>query len=286
MNFVVENYSNSTHTQPMYLAHNLKELKHESFLFNRGTISLFDMFDRSKCDVFITHSSKIGADFFSYHTTRPVKLLLNIQNTTQDLIDDLEQYILSVGVNAAFFTSCHYSRLPKTKKIKVSNLAPAADLNLLSQNAVQSYNIPFGIFISDNKLQIPESPDCDYLSGAYHTLCNTDDKVGDISFPEMSLSSLYGNYDTLIFRYCGEYLEQAFLDAIVRGKKVYYHIDNKEEKERMAECVNSLLKPTHSLDYTSSDRMTDFSQLKSYIVKNHSGKNRAENIVSLVEGMK
>jgi hypothetical protein len=102
----------------------------------------------------------------------------------------------------------------------------------------------------------------------------------DFYSPVAMLSSLYHKYDEIILTDFTGYIPQVFFDAVYRGVKVYYDINDVNIEQKANETFNKILKIDDKLNYNSKNKLTDFSDLKQLITDKHTGINRAKTLLS------
>lgn len=269
MKFLVQNYASESNTQAMYLARGLNTDDHTAVLWNNDC-SLYDIMDRERPDCYVTSASMLSKDFLHYaksYLMFDMKLLLNVDGVSQDIINSLERSLLQNNIKCLFF----FASNPKihTNKIRFVNLNNAYDVYLSTKSKL-GYKINKA-FIVNSQDEIEKS------DGSYHILSHKRDMIdiADIVFPEFQLCSLYGNYDEIIVN-IDSVIPQVFFDALMYGNKVYYRSKNEDVKK----SVEKLLRTDESLDYDDQNKMTDFTKIKKTIVERHSSLNRVKTLLS------
>ena len=91
MKFLIENYANYLDTQALYLNKSLSESENvQTMLWDSASCSVYDIMDRYQPEYYITSASRLSKDFAHYvSNNRNIKLLLNVDNLTQDTINSL-----------------------------------------------------------------------------------------------------------------------------------------------------------------------------------------------------
>lgn len=272
MKFLVQNYSSEYSTQALYLSRCLNEQEEYSSVLWNNSCSLYDIMDKEKPDYFITSAFMLSKDFVYYVNSsnfvpRDIKLLLNIDGVSQDVVNSLENSLVSNNIKCPFFFSNNHNI--KTNKIRLVNINNAYDVYLSQKSTIQ-YNIGKAIIIN-SKEQATK------YDGSYHILAINNDlsEVADIVLPESRLCALYHNYDEIIV-HIEDIVPQAFFNAIMYGNKVYYKSSNKEVKT----SIEKLLRTDASLDYDDANRQTDFSEIKKTVKERHSSYNRVKTLLS------
>lgn len=276
MKFIIENYSDQTHTQPLYF-HNIinKDYDHESVFYDPGMESVYDVLDKNNPDYYITDANMLTQDFVTYQKNEnpKIKLLLNVSSLSAEEINALDKNLYDDNVYCPlFFTKTNQNKLPKLKNRRILQLSDAADINLSHVKNNLQYNMPKAFFILKSFTPKDTSP--------HHIISNIQKlaKDSDIILPETKLVSLYKNYDEIIFYGIEDYIPQSFFDCLYLGCKVYYISDNAE----VHNLIKMLLKPNQSLNYYDNDRMIDFSELHSYVKEKHCGQNRVKSFLSQI----
>lgn len=274
MKFLIENYANSSQTQCLYLNTILNSHDScKSFLYNSKERSMYDVLDKFSPDYFITHASLLKNDFVVYckQEKKDIKLLLNIQGLSNDNVAQLDISLQANDINCPIlFTTINSSLLPKIKHRRLLQLLDAFDPNLTRSKKIATYQLPKAFFVLNQHDIDEEVP--------YHIITINDKikKYADICIPEVYMSTLYSNYEEVIFYDINNYIPQSFFDAIAMGNKVYFKSENKDT----IEMINNILKPEKSLNYDDEDKLQDFTNIKKYVLDKHSGQNRVKTLLS------
>jgi len=224
MKFLVDNYSSTYHTEPMYFNAVLNLIEGCSSDIRSNNMSIYDNFDLVNPDFFITHGGKLSTDIMSYLTEHTnIHLVLNIRGINQEQVDNLENVLKSHDIKKATFFINYPNHEIVTKNINVFVLAHGADIFLSKTNEVK-YQIQKAIVIS-NKSQVTKR------EGTYHYLSNTSSmlKDVDICLPAVYMSNFYKNYDKIIFKPFGKVVPQSYFDAILGGNMVEYEPDSNND---------------------------------------------------------
>ena len=276
MKFIIENYSDQTHTQPLYF-HDVinKNEDHSSIMHDPSRDSVYDVLDKHTPDYYVTYANLLTQDFVVYqkNENKNIKLLLNVSYLSSDQIMTLDKNLHDDNVNCPlFFSNTNQNKLPKLRNRRILQLSDAADTNLSHVKTNLKYNLQKAFFIL--KSFKPQD------DGPHHIITNIQqlNKDSDIVLPEAKLVSLYKNYDEIIFYGISDYIPQSFFDCLYLGCKVYYISDNTE----VHNLINILLKPEQSLNYHDKDRMVDFSKLHAYVKEKHCGQNRVKTFLSQI----
>jgi hypothetical protein len=214
MKFLISNYSTYWNTEPLYFNVGLNSINGVKSSLMNSQQSVYDNFDITNPNVFITHLSEISKDMISY-----------LQD--KDIIDNSSAVLASEKLNPIFFGNDDIN-VENAKYIKILS---AADTFL--STGKKEYSIQKLIFV--NKLD-----EIVNLEGTYHYATNNQeisDKV-DIFLPIISLNTLFSNYDEIIFKgedYIGSQVifdtkDTAGLDkidSIFKGQKLLSSVKNK-----------------------------------------------------------
>ena len=278
MIFLIDNYENTYNTQSLYLHTGFNNLDHVSVMSNFAENSTYDLLDTVKPQVVITSAPRLSRDLLFYLSENKalnIKLLLNVDNTKQEDIVNLKDFMIAQGVIPNIIFTSNYDLPNKIGKLNILKLLPAADLNQI-QTLDFDYRIKIAIITDsvDEELKYDSS---------FHVISMNPELNGkvDISLPCMGMRSIYSKYDEIIFRNM-ENISQAFFDAITRGDKVYYH---NEKDTGIQKKINGILKVDCDLDYESKDKTQDFSEIKQILAEKHPRNNRAKTILSQIKGV-
>lgn len=237
MKFLISNYSTPWMTEPFYINATLSMIKETSKILDANQ-SLYDGFDTFKPDIFITHAKQISKDLITYLTENTnIKLLINTTGIDGNNADQLAAALENYKINYVFFGQHEIAG----SKIKNAIVPAGADI-FLNHNA-RKFNIDKLIFV-DSEDQIKE------YDGTYH-ITSTDTSLTqkvDFVAPVTMLSSLFSNYNEIIF--CGgNYIgTQVSFDAIYSGTKVVFDtkvnadldkIDSIFKKQKLLTSVKS-----------------------------------------------
>lgn len=257
MKFVIENYSNYSNTQPLYLNAALNDIENiESLIYETNSKSLFDFLDIHKPDYFISHAGILKSDHILYcKENKNVSLILSVQDLTEKDIHNIDHILNENNINCPLLF-LNNNVIPKTKYRNTIRLLDCADSNLSKQKSNIEYKIHRGYIINKYRDIKDKNP---------HHLLSTNielkDKI-DICLPEIHLASLYNNYDELIFLDIENHIPQSFFDAVFLGNKVSFVSQNKETIDMM----QSVFK--------------DSVNIKNLIIEKHTEKNRVKTLIS------
>jgi hypothetical protein len=272
MKFLVENYASEYNTQALYLAKGLNEKEEHTCVLWNNSCSLYDIMDKEKPNYFITNAFRLSKDFLEYVNNsdfmpKDIKILLNVDDISQDIINSIESSLKKNNIKCPFFFSSDPN--VKTKNVRFVNLNHAYDVYLSQKSNIQ-YKINKGIIVN-SKEQIAN------YEGSYHILSQSKEMndIADIVFPESQLCSLYHNYDEIIVN-LDKRIPQVFFDAIIYGNKVYYKSSNADIKND----IQKMLRTDAILDYDDDSKITDFTEIKKIVLERHSSNNRIKTLLS------
>ena len=141
MNFLIEDYSSIYSTEAKYLSKCLGKLEgSDSFLWNQSTVSVFDMFDKVKPDVFLTHYQNLSTDVIKYlrQSKHPITVVLNITGATQEQAEQLKGVL--EGIDCPFVFTNNPSDVYTTHGFKVENILNCSD-SFLNDKPQLEYSI-------------------------------------------------------------------------------------------------------------------------------------------------
>jgi hypothetical protein len=118
----------------------------------------------------------------------------------------------------------------------------------------------------------------------YHVL-STNQKISkdvDICLPINVIKSLLTNYDEIIFSDIDGYIPQLFFESLSIGKKTFYDIKNDDQSEKARKIMDGVFGVGDSLDYKSSNKLEDFSELQSIVNEKHTSVKRTNTLLSQI----
>ncbi|NBO99198.1 MAG: hypothetical protein EBU90_03600 [Proteobacteria bacterium] len=278
MKFLIDNYCTDKSTQALYLYKNLNNHPdHEAFIRMNGETSIYDAFDKIKPDIYITSIFLFARDTIEYlkeNKNTNIQIILCANEANQDMINKVEETFTENNIPCLFIFSNDSSI--KTSKFRFVHLPECADLNNPSENFPQ-YKIDKAVFV--NKItNIPK------YNGTFHVLStNTNIRNNvDISLPVHIISNLYNRYETIVFNDMQNCIPQAFFDAVARGNKVYYDVENKE----IDELFKKIFKLDKSLNFNDPDRLDNFDSFRQIVLDKHLCTNRTKTLLSQIPNIK
>ena len=220
MKILINNYSNSHSTEPIYLNTAFNAAGCESTLWP-SNVSTFDIFDMVQPNIHITHHSKLTIDLATYlKEAKNIDFIINITGLNQDHLIAMEEKLLSFNIKPKLYFVNHYDHNLKSNRVNIMTLLHGADI--FFGKGKKQYSINSAILI-DNKDQIYPYGD------TYHYLSVNDQLVNDVDIcmPLHHMSQLWGNYDKIIIRYFNNSLSQIFYDAAYYNNNVYFDLKDR-----------------------------------------------------------
>tara|TARA_B100000902_G_scaffold397586_1_gene461812 strand:- start:5828 stop:6658 length:831 start_codon:yes stop_codon:yes gene_type:complete len=275
MKILIDNYSDHTNSQPLYLHEGFKKFNHSTNLFDVSTNSIFDVCDTVNPEILIISAPRISKDVIEYVQQSNLRLVIGIDNLSLENVEQLTAFMKENKIKVDFLFTSNESFSKKVNGFNIVKLYHAADVNHI-EDLHFDYSIDKAIFINKKYETIG-------YNGTFHVIA-MNDGVGhqdvDIFLPSITLRSILTKYNEIIFKDMHE-VSQIFLNALCSGVKTYY--DNEEDKG-IQEKLNKMLKKEFNLNYKSSDKITDFKDIANIVTENHTGDNRAKTILSQIKG--
>lgn len=212
MKFLISNYSTPWFTEPYYFNAGLNLIDGETCTMFDNQRSVYDNFDKSQPDIFITHASQINNDIVHYlKSSGKIKLVMNINGVDDTNISKIVDFLKLHKIDYALF-GCNEINQPEVKFIKVPE---AADIFL---NYLDSrYNIEKLIFIDKPEDIIDSKITCHYTSNNQELT-----SIVDFILPINILTSIFKNYNEIVFKGDSFIGSQISFNAIYSGTKVVF----------------------------------------------------------------
>ena len=280
MKIIIDNYAHGDSSDAIYFNHHISEEDgYNCTLINERRVSFYDLFDRNNPDVYITSAQKLTKDALMYLSeNKNVKLILSVKGVSHRDILEIEQMILSGGVNCPFFISnANDSCMPFTKKIKVHRILESYDTNLPTDSGELEFNI--------NKcIVVDEANEVRNYDDTFHAVSTSPIKNTNVDFtmPIVWLSSVLKNYNEIILTNITRSIPQIFFQAIACGCRVYYDIKDSKQSEEAKNTINNIFKMDIVLNYKDNNKLQDFSELQKAIIENHNSKKRTLSLLSQI----
>jgi hypothetical protein len=215
MRFLISNYSTPWFTEPYYFNAGINLIEGATSNLFDNQRSVYDNFDMSKPDIFVTHAIQLNWDIVHYlKNNHNIKIAININNVDDENISKINDFLKLQTIEPFFFGAKNSN--VNGKFVKVSE---AADIFLHSGG--DAYRIEKLIFVEKPEDIIPVDYTCHYTS-IKQELAN----IVDFILPINGLNSIFKNYDEIVFK--GDFFigSQISFNAIYSGTKVVF--DSKE----------------------------------------------------------
>lgn len=266
---------------------------HQSLLVDPSRSSVYMTIDTFNPDIVISSAASIPMDLVQYLTKEKqnIKLILFSNSmTNKQNLTELKEALKRGGVDLfKFFTTEYndskYSALPH---VRISN---GFDPAILEINKKYNYSHPSAIYAEGalTSSRITNiSKDVEFfhiLMAGYQTSDTPEHLRTAMIMPYASLSSLFTNYEEIIFTNLSNGIPQAFFDSVAMGLRVYHIGENEKEDEKMNLVVSKVL-GDFDLNYRSKNKLSDFSSLKKTILENHNASKRVKSFLSQVPKIK
>lgn len=269
MRILIQNYSDTMTTQPMYLHQCFRATEAaQSHLWNvKDPISAFDMLDRFNPDVFITSYKTINKDIIKYLGQRKIPTVCDITNAAQEVLDQLDNMIAPL-----FYITENYNFLSDVKSRNVINrLHPALDVFSIPRS-LPDFTVPVALICAN--------ANDDYKSyceeyDSYHKINLAGQEEGfDLTENLATLSSLYQHYDKVIL--CDDIkviTSQVFFDSLMKSKNMFSKVPE-SQKELFNEFLSNMFEEEETDDLLDG--------LKKQIAKKHTCFSRASRLMELL----
>ena len=278
MRFIIDNYTTASSSQALYFAEHLNEMEeHEVRMLKQGQESIFDAFDRFKPDFYITSTGLLSKDAVVYISqSKNIKLIISTNDANNSDVVEIESALLDSKINCPFFISnLRDEKKPMTKKTKVIRFMECVDLN---------FDADVGVDYSIDKLVMvgSKTDSVRNYNGTFHVASHNQDmaKVVDVCLPINLMVSIISKYKEVIFQEIGDYLPQLFFHSIASGIPTYYDLEDKERSDVVDTMCDKVFGVGNKLNYTSSDKITDFDSLKELVLEKHTSTRRVKSLLS------
>lgn len=269
MKLLIQNYSNSCSSQPMYLNESMSKIGVDSKIWNiNEPISVYDKLDTEKPNVVITSFQTIQQDLISYLTNNDkIQLVIDISGIDQDIFNNLSQLVTNKKIDCPFFISQDYKFLSNVDygSNKVVNILPCLDIFALKTNT-PSYNIEAAIV--SNRLSNKFTEACGMYK-AYHKIVMSDnpDPSFDLQANVLNMNSLYDKYEEVVITGDVNFTcSQVFFDGFIKSKKLTVRVPD-EQKQLFNQVLATL--------FYEEEKEPNLENIKQQIKSNHSCFNRS-----------
>jgi hypothetical protein len=224
-------------------------------------MSIYDKFDLSKPNVYITHAMLLNNDVMLYLVeNKGIDVIMNISGLNQEQLSQTEALFSYHDLKSVLFFINYSHHGLVSKNFNIFTLPHCADI-YLGINKKMVYNIENGILVSD-KSQISKR------EGTYHYIAINRSLSNDVDIcmSTPKLSNIYPNYDRLVIKPFKKVVPQYFYDAIFYGKSVVYEADKVDDP--MIDILNRIFKDLDPL------------ALKTTVQNKHTCLNRTKSLLS------
>ncbi len=258
MKLLIQNYTSSISSKPIYLDHAIRSSAcGESFLWNMGSISAYDVLDGFQPDVVLVHALGLNRDVVKYVTShKAIPLVVDITGATQEMVRSIEAQFSQVNVPLKFFLSESLKCLDKVEtKTKVFHLTPGCDVFLGKDASLPEFSLD-GCVVGRIDSHSTREAVKDFET--YHKILVRDSNgLGnrenfDIEANVMFLTSLYSRYGEIILNGDLKYIfSQLFFDSTVSSSKVSlnYPPEQREDFIKALKCLFEDTGSEPSIDY-------------------------------------
>ena len=276
MRILIQNYASPISSEPLCLNQTFSTAEGiESHLWSPNAMSVFDVFDKFKPDIFICHHLGISNEIISYITeNNKVKLVVNITNIDEQNLSMLEKILTDNKITCSLMFSNNYDFIDqcKPKAFKYEKILPCADI-YFAPSDVPDYKLQAGMIASS---QSEELTKLEERFDSYHKMkigVEQDDNF-DINTNVIMLASLYGKYEEIVI--CDSVdvaFSQIFFDAFLKSEKVSVKLP-KDQQHFFTKALSEIF------NEEEGDDMLD--KIKNQIKENHTCINRARQLLEAI----
>ena len=143
MKILVQNYSTKASTEATYLAQSLRMAGVECELWSNPNVSTYDILDRYRPDIFMTHYRFVTEAMVKYISLNGgPELVLNVTGATPEEAQQVEQ-LTDSGIKIPLIYTNTFDHTEKFSKLKLKGIYPAADIFMQSRPTAPS--LPLGV---------------------------------------------------------------------------------------------------------------------------------------------
>ena len=219
MRTLIQNYTSTLSTEPMYINRCFTEAGFDSVLWTEPNISAFDAFDYTKPDLFVGHFRFLTQDIVKYLAGSNVSLALNVTGANEQEIQQIDS-LVDMGIDMPLVFSNLYqpTAVSKTKKAKFIHLYPATDIFLPVKN-IPEYEIDSCIITVENGPTLSEAK---MGKESYHVFSfNADSGYADFELDIAAMTSFYRRYKKIhIAGDINLVTSQVLFDAMLKANDV------------------------------------------------------------------
>jgi len=277
MRILIQNYSSPISSEPLYLNQTFSTAEGlESHLWSPNSMSVFDVFDSFKPDIFICHYLGVNNEILSYlKENNHIKIAINITSIDQENMSTLETILTDNKIQCSLMFSNSYDFMEQSKpqEFKYEKVLPCADV-YFAPSQVPDYKLEAAIASTSQNEEfkhLEEKFDC------YHKMKIGADKDEDfdLNVNVIMLASLYDKYEEFII--CDSVdvaFSQIFFDAFLKAKKVSVKLP-KNQSHFFTEALAEI--------FTEEQEGEDIlNKIKSQIEESHTCINRAKQLLEAI----
>lgn len=276
MKILIQNYTNSVSSKPIYLDHAVKTSRcGETFLWSPRKMSVYDVMDGFQPDVALVKYDAMSRDLIKYLVqAKPVPTFIDITGAAAHIVGMIEQQIAQLNMPVKGFIS----ETPKTlrnfeTKIPTADIMPGADV-FLGKSDVPNFKLDGAVV---GRIQTKTFDDCCNRFKTYHKVLVRDQKgqgnrAGfDIEGSVMFLKSVYDKYKEIVLNGDLSFvLSQIFFDATISSEKVSLSYPQ-EQQGLFSDSLESIFEDT--------GEEPSLKGIKSQILENHTCIDRCSEIL-------
>lgn len=276
MRILIQNYASPISSEPLYLNQTFSTAEGiESHLWSPSSMSVFDVFDRFKPNVFVCHYLGVSNEIISYIAqNNDIKLAVNITNIDEQDLSTLEKLLTENKITCSVMFSNNYDFIDQCKPevFKYEKLLPCADI-YFAPSDIPDYKLQAGMIASS---QSEELTKLEEKFDSYHKMkigVEQDDNF-DINTNVIMLASLYSKYEEIVI--CDSVdvaFSQIFFDAFLKSEKVSVKLPN-DQQHFFTKALSEIFKEEEGEDMIS--------KIKNQIKENHTCVNRARQLLEAI----
>ena len=280
MKFVIDNYADYNSSQALYFQKHIDSSEeHQCIAINERSMSLFDFFDKTLPDCYISSANKFSRDALLYLTeNKNIQLILSISNSNNSEVLELESILLESKVNCPFFiTNATDDNIPFTKKIKIVRVMEGTDINLDNDLGID-YKIEKAVIVTTDSEKIRR------YNSTFHVISSNTElsQVVDIVLPVHMMRASFTHYNEVIFQNFDKHIPQSFFESLAMGKKTYYDIHDKSKADKLDSIMDKIFGVGNSLNYSKPNKLEDFTEIQKKVLEKHTSKNRVKTLLSQI----
>ena len=270
MKTLIQNYTSTLSTEPMYIHQCLIKAGEEAVLF-------------TKPDLFISHFKFLTADIVKYlSNNKNISMVLNVTGAQQNELDTLEAMLKDSGINIplAFTNLYDVTNNLSSKSINLNSLYPAADI-FLPTMPTPDYEIETCILSITNNDMVKETVKS---QDDYHIASlggPEQEEYYDMLLDISSAASFYHKYKKFILADdINVVTSQLLFDSMLRSQEVNMKVP-KEQQGLLEKILATIFVEGDSRFHENSDDLR--AMLKGQIKKRHNCFRRVARLFKLIK---